>query len=253
MPQAAASPDVAGLAQRFETDGFVLVESLLTPDMLARASAAVAWGIKNREEAYKWIRQRTYEWFEPHPVMVELIEHPLVIDFARATLGPDFHVIAAQCSRNTREDHYAPGAMNIHQDAVFFSPRGQETPGVPLHRYGFSAMFYLQDTPLEMGPTQLIPGSHQRNEPHRDGPETDALVWKQGVPAGSLLIFNHRTWHRGAPNQTGTPRDLITNAYARREITKCQIMVKQADGTEKYVPCAPLLASGSALLRQLLG
>jgi len=54
-------------------------------------------------------------------------------------------------------------------------------------------------------------------------------------------------------NNTNLPRDLITNAYARREIEKVQLLSRGPGGAQVYVPCETLLATGSGRLRQLLG
>lgn len=242
-------------ASTLERDGVVILDALLSSSQLAAARDGVEWAMANAGGQYRWIKQRTYEWHADHPVFLELIEHPTVLDIARQVLGDDFHLIAAQCSRNTRDDHYAPGVMNFHQDGVFFPQPNRVTAGsaTPAHRYGFSAMWTVRDTPLAMGPTEFILRSHLDGD-HKytndDFPRERLL--RRDVPAGSLLLFNHRTWHRGAPNTTSTPRDLITNAYARPEVDKVQILTKQADGSEKYVPCEPLLAGASAIRRQLL-
>ena len=83
-------------------------------------------------------------------------------------------------------------------------------------------------TPLEMGPAQLVAGSHtglrQWTDAEADASnELVASLALDGVhtggsviPAGSLLIFNTRACHRTTPagNRTSTPRDIVTNAYA---------------------------------------
>src|SRR5438046_1778850 len=108
------------LVEALEQDGFALAESVLSPAQITQAQHAVGALMAEPPERYRWIRQRTYERYADYPVFAELIEHPLVIAVARQWLGERFHLIAAQCSRNTREDPYAPGAMKIHHDGVFF-------------------------------------------------------------------------------------------------------------------------------------
>ena len=245
--------DIAALAREYDRSGFILVERHLEDSNLAEANAAVAWAFDRAGDRYALIRQRTYEWFREHPVFVRLLVDPVVIALARRLLGPDFHVIAAQCSRNTRAEHYALSATNLHQDKGFFPPPRRMRPEVPPHHYGFSAMYFMQDTPREMGPTELFQASHLEEHPHVDEDLDAGRPWVAAVPAGSLLIFSHRTWHRGAFNHTDRPRDLITNAYARREVDKVQLTTKQADGSEAYVPCRELLNDPDPLVQQLLG
>jgi hypothetical protein len=106
----------------------------------------------------------------------------------------------------------------------------------PLHKLGFSAMWYIRDTPLEMGPTQLLRGSHlspsTRTKEEALNEEQDLLsspalsVASTVVPRGSLLIFNHRLFHRTDPqgNRCTLPRDIITNAYSQHWIRKTQLV-----------------------------
>jgi hypothetical protein len=254
MVSIAKKAQIDQIVRDFDRDGIVLVEGLLNQPTLDAARVGVEWLMNNARAEYKWIRQRTYEWHREQPVFVELIEQPLVIGFAQRVLGEDFHLAAAQCSRNLRDDHYAPGAMKIHQDDVFFPKTPERSAQVAgTTHVGFTAMVYVQDTPLEMGPTQFIRGSHASGETFSDD-KIEALphLWRRAVPAGSLILFSHRTWHRGAPNLTASPRDLISNAYARRAIDKVQLTKKSAEGKDEYVAPDELLSRGSVMLRQLL-
>ena len=70
-------------------------------------------------------------------------------------------------------------------------------------------------------------------------------------PAGSLLIFNHRCWHRGALNHTDRPRDLITNAYARPVLTLEHLQVTR-DGVLAYDEPRELLAVCTPRVREML-
>lgn len=58
------------------------------------------------------------------------------------------------------------------------------------------------------------------------------------IPAGSLLIFNHKTWHRGTPagNVTGTPRDIVTNAYSRPDCVQWKPQLLQPGAGEGARP-----------------
>ncbi len=248
--------DVDSLADTFKRDGMALLPSLMSPAQLAAAQRGVAWAMET-QGGHKLIKARTYEWFREHPVFVELLEHPVVIGLCERVYGDDYHVIAAQCSRNIKAGFYAPGADKFHNDAVFFPKAERMVKGVPLENYSFSAMWYLQDTPLEMGPTQLVPGSHVEYEKAYSEEDVPGLVaagrfFNQAVPAGSLLIFNNRTWHRGRANGTDRARDLITNVYALPAVEKVQILTAQADGTQRYVEPERLLGVGSERVREML-
>jgi ectoine hydroxylase-related dioxygenase (phytanoyl-CoA dioxygenase family) len=252
LSRTAKAGEVAGALKR---DGLALVEGVMTGDQLARAQRGVNWAMEN-VGGHKLIKYPSYEW-GAHPVFVKLIEHPLVLGVCDVVLGADRHLIAAQCSRNVKAGFYAPGAASMHNDAVFFPTIKRKVPGVALEGYSFSAMWYLQDTPLEMGPTQLVIGSHVEYERAYKDEEADGLLasgrlFNRAVPAGSLLLFNNRTWHRGRPNQTDLPRDLITNVYALPAVEKVQLLTSPDGGAMRYVVPEGLLATGSEAVRELL-
>ena len=84
-----------------------------------------------------------------------------------------------------------------------------------------------------MGPTEVIRGSHLglqqwTNELAEASPKllpSPALdgYYRAGstIPAGSLLIFNTRCFHRTAPrgNRCDVPRDIVTNTYVRLQLS----------------------------------
>ena len=80
-----------------------------------------------------------------------------------------------------------------------------------------------------MGPTEVIRGSHSGLQQWTDdaadvspnllpSPALDGYYEAgSAIPAGSLLMFNTRCFHRTAPagNRCKVPRDIVTNAYVR--------------------------------------
>ena len=97
-----------------------------------------------------------------------------------------------------------------------------------------------------MGPTQVLRGSHRglaawarrwadaeaRGPAQRGGALVSSLMAGAGadgasaVPAGSLLVFNSRVFHRTDPagNRAAGPRDIITNTYALPAVGKTQLL-----------------------------
>jgi ectoine hydroxylase-related dioxygenase (phytanoyl-CoA dioxygenase family) len=85
-------------------------------------------------------------------------------------------------------------------------------------------MYYLTDVPMELGPTQIVPGSHRSGRlPPRSG---DELVWDgRGyvsllARAGDCVVLNGQTWHRGATNRSGHHRIVLQVSYGRRYISQ---------------------------------
>ncbi len=72
---------------------------------------------------------------------------------------------------------------------------------------------------LAHGPTQYVPGSHYSG---RQPPAQDNLSFEGQGPrsvfckAGDIYLTNHQTWHRGAPNTSGSIRYVLQVQYAQR-------------------------------------
>jgi ectoine hydroxylase-related dioxygenase (phytanoyl-CoA dioxygenase family) len=137
----------------------------------------------------------------------------------------------------------------LPEDIARFDPR------IRMPVFWLTVQVALSDIETEAhGPTQFVPGSHYsgRRPPTQENPTFEG---RGPVPvfckAGDIYLTNHQCWHRGAPNQTERPRDLITNAYVRPEIEKSHLMTPQTDGTSRYIPCTELMAK-NPILHQLL-
>mgnify|MGYP001615438520 CR=1 FL=1 len=78
--------------------------------------------------------------------------------------------------------------------------------------------YYLVDVPEELGPTQVVPGSHRacRQPRPEDG---DPPRWRgQGpvsltVRAGDCIVYSNQMWHRGAISRPSLP--LICGKFTR--------------------------------------
>ena len=122
-----------------KTDGVTLVENVLSDDHCRALLDGIEWGFQNRQGPFPMLRQRTYEWFREHPILMELLEHPLVIEVADACLGSEYHLICAETSRNVKENHYLAGVKNIHQDQCFFPEDPELLEDIQTRMYGFTA------------------------------------------------------------------------------------------------------------------
>ena len=240
------------IVESLDTDGGTLVEGILSDRECQDALEGIAWAMETQAGPLPLQRQRTYEYFRDHPIFVELVEHPLVIAVAEACLGPKYHLICAEITRNERENHYLEVVKNIHQDHCFFPDDLDHQLDMQIRMYGFTAQWVILDIPLEMGPTEFIVGSHNTGKQYTNEEAPSLISFQNHFPKGSLLLYDHRVWHRGTDNRTQTPRDLIQNCYARHAVDKVQIRTPQSDGADIYIPCSELLETGSDTLRRLL-
>ena len=113
------------------------------------------------------------------------------------------------------EDYY----MQPHRHPHFNQPKSE---GQRMHQDGgrrwshhtrrLLVFYYPQDTPIELGPTGIVPGSHYYNTP--DGSTVSDELPVCGT-AGTVAIVNYDLWHRGMPNRTGKNRYMMKFLFAR--------------------------------------
>ncbi len=115
-------------------------------------------------------------------------------------LGADYYM---QPHRHPHINHPMSEGQRLHQDG------GKRWS----HRTRRLLVFYYpQDTPEELGPTSIVPGSHYYCTP--EGAKTRDEVPLTG-DAGAVTIVNYDLWHRAMPNRTDRPRYMMKFLSAR--------------------------------------
>lgn len=113
------------------------------------------------------------------------------------------------------------GGSAWHQDDTphITSLDGSPLTNVKLNVLAITCLYYLTDVLTEeYGPTQFVKGSHlfglhctnERADNNKD-------KWMSALgPAGTCVIINNQTWHRGAPNYSDVDRYCTQISYAKR-------------------------------------
>lgn len=120
-----------------------------------------------------------------------------------------------------RSEHAGLGGSVWHQDDTphITSLDGNPITNIKLNVLAITCLYYLTDVlSVENGPTQFIPGSHlfglhctpERAEKY----ESFSALGS----AGTCVIVNNQTWHRGAPNLSDQDRYCTQITYAKRLI-----------------------------------
>jgi hypothetical protein len=159
------------------------------------------------------------------------VANPHVLAALEPLLGEDCHLIANTCWRNPPATPRSHGGGFWHIDAGPHVPRDPAIPWderIPYPIFAVGAHIYLQDCPLECGPTGVIPGSHKSGQPPPRGRHDDASLTWQGrgalpliARAGDVALFVSDVWHRRLPAQTGdTGRFFLQAHYGRRDIAQ---------------------------------
>lgn len=241
------------LLDRLQTDGYVILPSLLPAAQLQAIRDALApWlqGDKPGRNDFEGFRsERVYALLAKSPVFADLVTHPLVLDVCEAVLGPNF-MLSACLAINT---HPGETAQALHFDDSFYHvPR-------PRPPYGISAFWAIDHFTADNGPTEIIPGSHHWGddaplgaalaksfmpgyEPQQQQhPDLEPVI----MPAGSVMLAMGTLWHRGGANGSAASRLVITPQY-------CVAWARQMESMLLSVP-PEVVAGYPERVQQLLG
>lgn len=139
-------------------------------------------------------RQNSFWSTSPH--IRQVFDLPGVRGALDSLVGPDpiydhsaVHVVGPEQTR----------AQSYHADSILDTR--------PL-AFDVQAFYFCHDTPYEMGPTLILPGSHLRRA------NTGSIARYKNVlgqkrlacKAGTVVIMHHGIWHCAQPNQTDVVR-----------------------------------------------
>ena len=172
-----------------------------------------------------------YEMLNRSALSQKAVGHRGILDVIEPLLGEDCHVIANTAWRQGAGQPSHHGGMNWHIDAGPHVPRPAEVAWderVPYPIFAVAAHIFLQDCPIECGPTGVIPRSHTSGQaPPAERKLDDSLTWgARGVvpilaSAGDVALFVSDVWHRRMPAQPADPgRFFLQVHYGRRDIAQ---------------------------------
>ena len=199
----APATDTNVLAERLRSDGLVVFPDRLEDGFLGELRRAftplldryIADAGPNRGVR----RHQMYLPFEPPFSDPRLWGNPVVLDVVERVLGPDFECIYYG------SDTPFPGSAHqpVHQDGGPLFPDWGPRPPI----YSMTLNIPLVDLDEANGPLEWFDGAER--------PADDATPNRFVGPAGTLLLRDTRTWHRGSPNLSDRPRPMLALMYAR--------------------------------------
>ena len=134
------------------------------------------------------------------PEIQSVFDDPNVSGALTSLLGPDYYM------QPHRHPHYNPPGskgQGLHQDG------GKRWSH---HTRRLLVFYYPQDTPVELGPTGVVPMSHYFST--REGSEVSPEQPIVGE-AGTVAFANYDLWHRAMPNSSEKRRYMMKFLYAR--------------------------------------
>lgn len=201
----APTDDVERAEHDLATHGICAVTGVLTGDELRRAhdelyDAAAQDRARGREQkfaldyAHDDTNQRVWNVLSRGAVFQDLAEHPTALRLLTSVLG--WPMLLGNMSANITGP--GGGEMVLHADQIFVP-----TPW-PTDPQGANAAWCVDDFTADNGATCFVPGSHLL---HRlPEPGEDAVAVPMEAPAGSLVVFESRLWHRTGFNRTDDER-----------------------------------------------
>ena len=135
--------------------------------------------------------------------LARMIEHALMHAYFTRFLGDACILYAYQTSS------MPPFGTNYSNRIHVDCPR--LIPGYPTN---MGVFFALDDMTEENGATYFLPGSQNRLDMPAKA-EFTAKAERAVCPAGSMILMNPRTWHRGGNNLTDKPRHALTIGACR--------------------------------------
>jgi ectoine hydroxylase-related dioxygenase (phytanoyl-CoA dioxygenase family) len=130
-----------------------------------------------------------------HKAFQDLVEHPVVLKFAEDFLGPSIIQESILC-QNLSANITRPGsqAMGIHADLGFMRSPWPTEPVM------IQFAWAIDDYTVENGATRFVPGSHLAG--HSPDPSEPHYSEAAVAPAGSVIVWDARTWHHTGANVT---------------------------------------------------
>jgi ectoine hydroxylase-related dioxygenase (phytanoyl-CoA dioxygenase family) len=202
--------------------GLAIAPGVLTDDQLKRTREALYRAAdedrtRGREQkfgldyAHDETNQRVWNVLSRDPLFEDLAFHRLAVDYVKAVLG--WPALLGNISANITGP--GGGEMVLHADQIFVP---QPWPAEP---QGLNVAWCLDDFTEANGATRFVPGSHTLNRAPL-AEDFEAKTAPMEAPAGSIVVFESRVWHKTGFNRTKDERRAGVFAWYTRPIYRTQ-------------------------------
>jgi ectoine hydroxylase-related dioxygenase (phytanoyl-CoA dioxygenase family) len=214
--------DIAQGLRNIADFGFTIVPDVLTGATLAATRdalyrAAASDRARGREQhfsldyAHDNSNQRVWNVLSRDPLFEDLAFHPVAIAYVKALLG--WPALLGNLSANITGP--GGGEMILHADQIFMPEPWAAEP------QGMNVAWCLDDFTEANGATRFVPGSHKLNRAPRPD-EADAATVAMVAPAGSIVVFESRVWHKTGFNSTASQRRAGVFGWYTKPIYRAQ-------------------------------
>jgi len=202
--------------------GLCIVEDAITPAQLKRARTAfyhAAEEDRARGQEQKFSldyeednsNQRVWNLLSRDPVFSDLVQNATALELVKSIIG--WPALLGNISGNMTGP--GGGEMVLHADQIFVP---EPWPAEP---QGCNVSWCLDDFTEENGATRVVPGSHRRHTaPVASDQQTPTVPLV--APAGSIVVFESRLWHKTGNNVTKDQRRAGAFAWYTKPIYRQQ-------------------------------
>jgi len=214
-----ATSDLVAIGDAIDTDGVVIVEGLLSPEVVERVNAEVEAAVAVADPGEPMFNPVMEAFHGPctkqvpgvpgisRSFAIDVMCHPLLLALCDRFLAPS-------CARyQLNLGHLlqrGPGAEDqwLHRDEAVWSDVPRPAPELQL-----ASVIAFVDFTRANGATRVVPGSHRwpdrqllPAEQMSQAPPTPDQIAHAEMPAGSAVIYTGGTIHGGGANTSETPR-----------------------------------------------
>jgi len=206
--------DIAVARDHIREHGLALLSGRIAPAKLKQArDATYAGADDDRRQGREADRfgldygdgnVRVWNILNRDPVFRELVQLPVVLELLREVIG--WPALLGNISANIAQPGSAGGVL--HADQIFV-PRPW-----PAEPQGMNFAWLLDDFTADNGATEVVPRSHLAGD-DVDPAELETRAVPVIAPAGTLMVFESRIWHRTGSNRSANPRAALFGWYTK--------------------------------------
>ncbi|HET6384422.1 MAG TPA: HEAT repeat domain-containing protein [Armatimonadota bacterium] len=187
--------------KRFITDGYIVLKPQmpegLNEQVYERLEKVIVGRGNPENNILPWV-----------PELRQVLDHPVVDGALRSILGADYYL---HLHRHVHDNRPGSKGQKLHKDSLYNS-RFAVDDTRRHHRTRWVMLFYYpQDTPLEMGPTAIVPKSQYLNIDAPTGVDEVALSGE----AGTVTLVHYDLLHKGMANRTEKIRYMAKFLFTR--------------------------------------
>jgi Phytanoyl-CoA dioxygenase (PhyH) len=204
--------DVLGALER---DGAVIVDELLSPQVVAAVNTEVETAVAETDPDAEWFNEMVKVFHGPNTralsgvagisptFAVEVMCHPLLLGLCDRVLLPSCARYQLNLGQILQRGPGSPDQI-LHRDEVVWSDVPRPAPELQL-----AAVVAFVDFTAENGATRIVPGSHRWEDRGqvpleqmlRPQPAPEAIA-QAVMPAGSAVVYLGGTIHGAGANRT---------------------------------------------------